>query len=657
MAYWIWFPHDFSIDLRARVEMRRQEHGMTCPSIWRMDAPTRAVAFQRTYNLEKPGRARLFSQGEAYVCLDGASIADRTEEIPLPAGEHVLTISVMSLDTLPALYLDGDVETDGRFLACENNVDFVPCGWSPLFSAPDKRPMDYSLPTRPLPSVGRTQDGLIDFGREVFGFLHVVSAAPGAYTVYYGESEAEARAGKRGETWDTGCFARAGEEVRLPSRAMRYVCVDGPADLAATWLEEEYNGLPWRASFSCADARLNEIYNVSARTMELCTREFFLDGIKRDRWVWAGDTLQSVLINHYSYLDSATARRTLAALRGRDPFNQHINTILDYTFYWMIAVWEDYFYSGDPSFLAGMYDKMVSAMDYTLRFTSEDGFVVGQKRDWVFVDWADMRKDGELCVEQVLLWKALRVLADSAAVLGRTEEAAAYGERADALRERILAVFWSAEEGTLLHQRVEGKVQGHTRYAPLFALLYGLLPEDKARSAMENSLLSDKAPAITTPYMRFYEMDALFRAGRATEVLDGVRSYWGGMLDLGATSIWEQFDPNEKGEAHYAMYGRPFGRSLCHCWGAGPVYLFGRHVLGVAPTAPGYARYVVAPNPGSLRQATGTVPTPDGQIEVHLEDGHVRVRSTCRGEGTLLWQGRSIPIPPCTGAEPSAAEL
>lgn len=60
MAYWIWFPHDFSIDLRGRVEMRRQEHGMTCPSIWRMDAPSRAIAFRRAYTLDAPGRARLF---------------------------------------------------------------------------------------------------------------------------------------------------------------------------------------------------------------------------------------------------------------------------------------------------------------------------------------------------------------------------------------------------------------------------------------------------------------------------------------------------------------------------------------------------------------------------------------------------------------------
>ena len=658
MAVWIWFPHDFSIDLRARVEMRRREHGMVCPPIWRVDSPGRAVTFRREYELAAPGRACLRAQGEMYVCLDGAAIPEPADEIVLPAGKHVLTVSVMHLSGLPALFVSGDIESDERFSVCENNVDFRPCGFSAAFDAPEKRPELYSLPTLRRDPEGVTAEGLLDFGRESFGFLCLTAAAPGPYTVYYGESKEEALAGKQGETWDTGVFARAGEEVRLPSHALRYARVDGPADMRAAYLLEEHNGLPWRAAFHSEDARLNAIYEVSARTMALCTREFFLDGIKRDRWVWAGDALQSVLLNHYSYFDRATTRRTLAALRGREPFDQHINTILDYTFYWMIAVWADYFYTGDASFLSGMYDKMVSAMDYTLRFVSADGFVVGQKRDWVFVDWADMPKEGELCVEQVLLWKALCVLSDSAAVLGRAGDAAAYRRRADALRERILAVFWSEEAGTLLHRRApDGTVCGHTRYAPMFALLYGLLPEDKARRAMENSLLSDSAPAITTPYMRFYEMDALFRAGRAREVLQGVRAYWGGMLDLGATSIWEQFDPSETGAAHYAMYGRPFGRSLCHCWGAGPVYLCGRHILGVAPTAPGYASYEVRPNPGGLQSASGTVPTPEGEIRVTLQDGCVQVQSTCRGAGTLYWQGKRAEIPPYAGGDPVLACL
>lgn len=651
MAVWIWYPHDFEIELRGRVEARRTEHGMTVPSIWRMDAPGRAIAFIRRYALERPGRVRMHWQGEGwpYVRIDGVPLSDRGAEFALPAGEHELRVEVMNLHGLPALYLAGDVETDGSFWACENNVDAVPCGWSTRFDAPEKRPEDYALPTRPVRPQALLANGVIDFGCERFGFVHMKATSAGAYCAYYGESLPEALAGRRGETWDAGEFTCAGEEKRLPSRAMRYLRVEGPVDADSVWLEEEENGLTYRASFRSDDARLDAIYDVSARTMALCTREFFLDGIKRDRWVWGGDALQSVMMNPYSYFDRETSRRTLAALRGREPFDQHVSTILDYTFYWMIAVWEDYFSTGDDSFVRGMYKKMVSAMDYTRRFCSADGFVVGQARDWVFVDWADMSKEGELCVEQVLLWKALTVLKDCAALVGDAEGAAGYAQDAERLRQRILDIFWDDEKGTLLHQRVDGVARGHTRYAPMFALMYGMLDEEKQASVIAHSLLGGDAPVITTPYMRFYEMDALMRAGRARQVLDDVRGYWGGMLDLGATSVWEQFDPTEEGEAHYAMYGRPFGRSLCHCWGAGPIYLCGRYVLGVRPVEPGYARYEVAPQPAGLARVQGSVPAPVGDIRVQIEGERVRVTSTCPGRGELAWKGRRIPIPASDG--------
>ena len=651
MAYWIWYPHDFEIDLRGRVEARRTEHSMVVPSIWRMDAPTRAVGFAKKYSLNKPGKARMSWQGMGfpYVRIDGIAVRDKSDVIELPAGEHELYVEVMNLYGLPALYLEGDVETDGSFFACCNNQDRVPCGWWSAFDAAEKRPEDYALPTRTLKPVCRMENGLIDFGREVFGFVHMTARAAGEYTVYYGESQAEALAGKDGETWDAGAFAAAGEEVRLPSRALRYLCIDGPADADSVWLEEEYNGLEYKAAFGCDDDRLNAIYDTSAYTMELCTREFFLDGLKRDRWVWAGDALQSVMMNHYSYFDHETTRRTLTALRGREPFDQHINTILDYTFYWMISIWEDYFHTGDDGLIRSMYSKMVSAMEYTCRFCSEDGFVVGQERDWVFVDWADMSKEGELCIEQVLLWKALTILANCAGIVGDDAAQVRYKKQAEALKARIFEVFWDERKGTLLHQRVDGIVQGHTRYAPMFALMYGMLDEAQAKSVIENSLLGGDAPAITTPYMRFYEMDALMRAGEYEEVLEQVRAYWGGMLDLGATSIWEQFDPTKQGNEHYAMYGRTFGCSLCHCWGAGPIYLFGRHLLGVRPVEAGYARYEVAPNCAGLDRVRGKVPVPGGEVGVCVQGASVTVKSTCRGEGVLSWKGERIMIPACRG--------
>ncbi len=67
-------------------------------------------------------------------------------------------------------------------------------------------------------------------------------------------------------------------------------------------------------------------------------------------------------------------------------------------------------------------------------------------------------------------------------------------------------------------------------------------------------LLNDNIQKITTPYMRFYELEALCAMGEQNYVLKEMKDYWGGMLKLGATSFWEEYNPTKKGAEH------------CHVW-------------------------------------------------------------------------------------------
>ena len=133
---------------------------------------------------------------------------------------------------------------------------------------------------------------------------------------------------------------------------------------------------------------------------------------------------------------------------------------------------------------------------------------------------------------------------------------------------------------------------------------------------MEHVMLNDKIEKITTPYMRFYELETLCTMGYQSKVLDEMKDYWGGMLKEGATTFWEKYNPTEKGTQHLAMYGRPYGKSLCHAWGASPIYLIGKYFLGVQPTKPGYERYTIKPSLGGLEWMEGDVPTPFGKIHV-----------------------------------------
>jgi len=110
----------------------------------------------------------------------------------------------------------------------------------------------------------------------------------------------------------------------------------------------------------------------------------------------------------------------------------------------------------------------------------------------------------------------------------------------------------------------------------------------------------------------------------------------------GATTFWEKYNPEDHGTAHLAMYGRPYGKSLCHAWGASPVYLLGKYFLGVRPVKPGYAEYEVRPVLGGLGQMEGRVPTPHGQIRVYADEKKIKVSSD-EGHGRLLFQASGMP--------------
>src|SRR6516165_1650138 len=100
------------------------------------------------------------------------------------------------------------------------------------------------------------------------------------------------------------------------------------------------------------------------------------------------------------------------------------------------------------------------------------------------------------------------------------------------------------------------------------------------------------------------------------------------MLKLGATTFWETFDPGQQGSEHYTMYGKPFGKSLCHGWGASPLYLLGRYFLGVRPLTPGYQTYRIEPHLGGLEWMNGTVPIPGGQITVSVNLRSIVIQAT-----------------------------
>jgi hypothetical protein len=348
------------------------------------------------------------------------------------------------------------------------------------------------------------------------------------------------------------------------------------------------------------------------------------------------------MANRYLYFDPEITKRTIIALLGKPPYEQHINSINDYSMYLIIGAYEYYFATGDAQFISLYFDRLHALYEFITGRLDEQGYVCYRDGDWIFIDWSDMDKGGPLCAEQILLWQCHKCMAELCALVGK--DGAAYKKAADALQKRVMRDYWREERGALIDCHTTGK-ENVTRHANIFAIMYGFVSHRRARQIVRCVLENDAITQITTPYFEFFELGALCMMGRLKTAQKKIESYWGGMVALGATSIWEQYLPEQKGIEHYGMYGMKYGCSLCHAWGGGPIYLLGRYCLGVYPTDIGYKTFAVQPDRGLYRHVDGTVPLPEGHSVRVKMDAHSCSITATRAGGTLRLGGKQYEIP------------
>jgi alpha-L-rhamnosidase len=664
---WIWYPGDFEITLANKMQNRRTERGTFFPVFWKMDNHYVLMDFHKVFDVPQQEEVDIYVEGEYNVKIDGKAFEGSPRRITVPAGKHKINIKVFNQSSVPAIYVKGKtIFSDSSWLVTFEDKEWIDetgktsdisaTSWLNAgqwnFNSPAHLPSQFKLPVvkQSAASVAKAkQSMLVDFGKETFGFIKLHGLkGKGKLSVYYGESKEEALSPAYCEALDRlDVNQPVKKDQTFPlSKAFRYVNVEfnGTVSLDSVSMLYEYAAIKQRGSFRCNDEEINKIYDVARYTFELNTREFFIDGIKRDRWVWSGDAYQSYLMNYYLYFDKETVVRTMLALRGKDPVTAHINTIMDYTFYWFLGIYDYYLYTGDKSFIQQFYPRMQSMMEYCLGRRNSNGLMEGLPGDWIFIDWAaGLSKKGEVSFEQLLLCRSLETMALCAGIVSDNGGASKYKQLADDMKKKLFALYWNDQKQALVHSRVDGKPTDNvTRYSNMFSIFFDYFTEAQKQAVKTSVLLNNNIQKITTPYMRFYELEALCAMGEQSYVLKEMKDYWGGMLKLGATSFWEEYNPAKKGTEHLAMYGRPFGKSLCHAWGASPLYLLGKYYMGVKPTSAGYTTYKIEPVLGGLQWMEGKVPTPKGVINLYCSTDQLKIKSD-EGTGVLILKSKVKP--------------
>lgn len=481
---------------------------------------------------------------------------------------------------------------------------------------------------------------LLDYGQEIHGGIRLLvwnsSISSGATVrVRFGESVGEAMAEIGDDKNATNDHARRDLKTEVGMMSMnpigetgfRFVRIDLEDKDAEIWLKAVpaifvYKDVEYKGSFTCSDPLLNRIWDVGAYTVHLNMQEYVWDGIKRDRLVWIGDMHPETTTIQAVFGEDDAVERSLDFIREETPLPGWMNNYASYTMWYVIIVYDWYFHTGKKEFLEKQREYLEGVADQLSQYVDENG--QDTVREGRFLDWPSEGKTKvvDAGVQAIHVWavESLKKIFD---ILG------------DGIRVRKC-------EAELEMLRSYETDYEDSKQAAALLVINGM----KDAVEVNEKLLKQGGARGMSSFMGYYILTARAMAGDYQGCLECIREYWGGMLSLGATTFWEDFDVSwlenasridelpEDGKVDvHGTYGDycyvGYRHSFCHGWASGATPWLSENVLGIRVMEAGCKKVKIEPHLGDLEWAEGAYPTPYGIIRVEhrkMKDGSIDTR-------------------------------
>ena len=480
---------------------------------------------------------------------------------------------------------------------------------------------------------------LFDFGKELQGGVQIIRAISSdkkaaVFHLCFGESVTEAMSSVDAEgTTATNEHSVRDFETSVPwlgsmitgETGFRFLRVDLVSEdvevpLVAVRAVSRYRDIPYIGSFKCNDERINKIWETGAYTVHLNMQDYLWDGIKRDRLVWIGDMHPEVMTVGTVFGNHDVVRKSLDYVRDGTPATSWMNGICSYSLWWIIIHHHLYWYYGDKEYLSAQKTYLTELLRNVMKNIdgNKEAYKSGRFIDWPTNDNPDAIHAGL----QALTVRALEAGSELAGWLSDPALAKECRDAATKLRTYVPDNKGNKEAAALL--AIEGMLDAKTAH---------------------DIIVKDGAKDFTS-FMGYYMLEALAKNGSYADALDLISEYWGRMLDLGATTFWEDFNymdsknaaridefvPEGKFDIHadggaYCYVG--LRHSFCHGWASGPTAWLSQHILGVEPASPGFKTVRIRPHLGNLKWVEGDFPTPYGIIHVtHSRRSDGQISST-----------------------------
>lgn len=369
----------------------------------------------------------------------------------------------------------------------------------------------------------------------------------------------------------------------------------------------------YEGSFACSDPLLTRIWYTGAYGVKVNLQKDYFGAIlmeRSDRFSWTGD----------AHTSQAAA---LVAFGNRDFVKLNLdrtakdsNNIESYSLYWVLSLIDYFKYSGDTATLGKHLANAQAKLDHANAIYADPHIAFYGHDERLGACFEEPDRPETKNAYRMLFVRACREFAWAMRQSGRAELAAQYEQIAD---QRVSELHrdpaWVDRFG--LHAAAEAVDAG------------AATPADQERLFQRE--FSDRLNRLSySPFNQYFVLRAMARMNRLDEALTTVRDQWGGQIEYGGTTFFEVYRTswNQALGKNDAVPNCQVGyTSLAHPWGGGVTKWLSEEVLGIKPTAPGFASVEISPRPGrTLTWVEGTVPTPHGPVSARFDMEHGAAR-------------------------------
>lgn len=323
---------------------------------------------------------------------------------------------------------------------------------------------------------------------------------------------------------------------------------------------------------------LQKIDRASLKTLQDCMQHVFEDGPKRDRRLWIGDLRLQAKVNYATFKNYDLVKRCMYLFAGltrgdgkigaclfTEPVMQVDDTFLwDYSLFFVSILYDYYQETKDLEIVKELWPTAYCQITLSLQEMKDGVLDTSENPMAAFIDWRE-GLDRQAAAQGVWIYclrhgkQLARLVQDTAA------EETIDRLIADAL-EKAVSRFWNEEQGFF----VSGADRQVSWSSQVWMVLADVFEKEKCRELMLHLLEVDPDMRVATPYAYHHVIEALLHVDEKEKALELMRTYWGGMIELGADTFWEAFDPKDM---NASPYGNAQVNSFCHAWSCTPAWL------------------------------------------------------------------------------------